>query len=103
MNVQMIYVDSSIDEDHVEKLREAAKDCNAKFQIQENVELELSNIIKEKRSSILQYQQSKTDHQKTFKFLLVFHFAERTLATSLKHDQIFDIHATHFFFLKQTD
>ena len=87
LKIRMVYVDSSIEPKLLSDLNDAAEACNTKIYDQSDIQVSVSDIIKQKRNDVLE------NHGKdlpNFKYMLVFDFAERNLATSLKHDQIFD-------------
>jgi len=95
MEIKSIYVGVTIDESHLQKLEEGADGCGAVLYKEENTEAERKSIIETNHSNLLD-NDSKVGG---YKFLLVLDYAERTLDTCLRHDQVCDSvehHVSHF-------
>jgi len=81
-----VYVDCSVNKSELEELKTAANACGVPVPTQvQGLENSVSDIISTKAGKrSLDEDQAKS----SFKFVLVFNFAERTLDAALKHDRV---------------
>jgi len=88
MKVRMVYIDSSVDDKQQKKLKDAGKACHVDVHVKDTLESELSYIVGQRRSKLL--QNGSTNSKESFKFLLEFDYADRTLVDALRHEKVFN-------------